>query len=307
MGEVGRRMPIPVTLEHVTKSYDSVRAVDDLSFEITSGQIFGLLGPNGAGKTSTLRMMIGITLPDMGQIRIFGEPLSRALLERVGYLPEERGLYRRMKVADNLTFLGQLRGRSTRDALALSRKWAERLQIADWLDRKVEELSKGMQQKIQFIATLLGDPEFIAMDEPFSGLDPIATNELQEILLQLKNEGHTILFSTHRMDQVERLCDAICLMHRGRAVLKGNLREIKARAGKRFVKIECDQSVLFLKEHPLVESFSGFGAHAEVGLKSASDAQELLRAVLGRARVTRFELTEPSLEQIFIDTVGKAA
>ncbi len=296
-----------VALDHVTKTFDGIVAVDGLSFAISAGQIFGLLGPNGAGKTSTIRMMIGITIPDAGSLRLFGESLNRKLLERVGYLPEERGLYRRMSVIDNLVFLGELKGRSRADTVAASGSLASRLDIGDWLTRKVEELSKGMQQKVQFIAALLGDPEFVIMDEPFSGLDPIATNELKDILVELKRAGRTILFSTHRMDQVEKLCDSICLINHGRAVLSGDLGDIKARAGKHFVQIECEGGAEFLRDSALVDSFRSFGSYAEVSLRNGADSQEILKEALAHGRIRRFEVMQPSLEQIFIDIVGKAS
>ncbi|HUA34815.1 MAG TPA: ATP-binding cassette domain-containing protein [Candidatus Binataceae bacterium] len=296
-------MPATVTLERVTKSYDGVVAVDALSFSIPSGQMFGLLGPNGAGKTSTIRMLVGITIPDSGSIALFGNPLGSAGLARIGYLPEERGLYRRMRVGEQLVFLGALRGLSARETLARCRKWGERLEIAAWFERKVDELSKGMQQKVQFIATLINEPEFLIMDEPFTGLDPIATNELKDILADLKREGRTILFSTHNMAQVERLCDSICLMNRGRALLAGDLREIRSRAGKRSIVIESEGGAEFLKECSLVASFHNFGTYVEIGLKDGNDPQELLRLALDHGRVTRFELSEPSLEQIFIELV----
>ena len=298
-------MPATVTLELVTKTYEGIVAVDGLSFSIPCGQMFGLLGPNGAGKTSSIRMMVGITVPDAGAITLFGKPLDRSGIARIGYLPEERGLYRRMRVSDHLVFLGALRGLSASDTLARCRRWAERLEIASWFERKIDELSKGMQQKVQFIATLISDPEFLIMDEPFSGLDPIATNELKDILVELKREGRTILFSTHNMEQVERLCDSICLMNRGRALLEGDLREIKARAGKRSIQIECDGAALFLKESPIVASFHNFGSYLEISLQDGNDPQDLLRMALEHGRVTRFQLSEPSLEQIFIELVSK--
>jgi ABC-2 type transport system ATP-binding protein len=298
-------MAATVELERVTKSYNGFLAVDALSFAIAPGQIFGLLGPNGAGKTTTIRMMIGIIVPDSGAIRIFGAAPTRATLRRVGYLPEERGLYRRMTVRENLVFLGELRGLHAADALARSRTWTERLGIGEWLDHRLEELSKGMQQKVQFIAALLHDPEFIVMDEPFAGLDPLNANHLKDVLVDLKIRGHTILFSTHRMDQVEKLCDAICLVDRGRAVLAGGLREIKARWGERFVQIEYHGGRSFLAENGLIESFNDYGNYAELRLRPGVDPQELLRRALAEARVLRFEVVEPSLEQIFIDQIGR--
>src|ERR1700692_1447122 len=216
-------MAFMLELDRVTKAYDEFVAVDELSLQIPEGEIFGLLGPNGAGKTSTIRMMIGITAPDSGDIDIFGAPLTRRTLHRVGYLPEERGLYRRMTVRDNLIFLGRLAGLSTASANDRIRAWSERLETSDWLGRRVEELSRGMQQKIQFIAALLHDPDLIVMDEPFAGLDPVNTMQLKDVLVGLPAAGKTILFSTHRMDQVEKLCDSICLVNRGKSVLQGSL------------------------------------------------------------------------------------
>lgn len=291
-------------LKNIRKCYDQFVAVDDLSFHIAPGQIYGLLGPNGAGKTSTIRMMIGITLPDSGEVRLFGDPFHRKALERVGYLPEERGLYRRMKLADQLAFLGGLKGLSAAEAATRTKHWCERLQLSDWLDKKVEELSKGMQQKVQFIAALLHNPDFIIMDEPFSGLDPANTVVLKDVLLELKQSGKTILFSTHRMDQVERLCDSICLINHGRAVLEGELKQIKARYGRRNVQVEYEGSDGFLNDPALVLSANNYGNYVEVKLKPDADSQDLLKLVASHARVNRFEIMEPSVEEIFIDAVG---
>ncbi|HLX38808.1 MAG TPA: ATP-binding cassette domain-containing protein [Candidatus Binataceae bacterium] len=297
---------VTVELERVRKSYGDFVAVDGLSFSISPGQIFGLLGPNGAGKTSSIRMMIGIITPDSGVVRLFGEPFERRHLHKIGYLPEERGLYKKITVRENLALLGQLGGLSARDAIARARKWAERLEIAEWVDKKVEEMSKGMQQKIQFIAALLHDPELIIMDEPFSGLDPINANVLKDVILELKEQGRTILFSTHRMDQVEKLCDAICLVNHGRAVLQGSLREVKSGYGSRFVQIAYEGDGKFLSRCGLVESSNNYGNYAEVKLCQGADAQALLRAAMCAAKISRFEVMEPSLEQIFIDRVEKA-
>src|SRR5277367_4592688 len=200
-------MPV-VELDRISKAYDKKIAVQDLSLRIEPGTMFGLVGPNGAGKTSSIRMMIGVTLPDTGTVTLFGSPFTRKALARVGYLPEERGLYKKMKVIDQLVFFGELHGLDATTANTRGRQWAERLEIAEALDKKTEELSKGMQQKIQFIATLLHDPDLIIMDEPFSGLDPVNAILLQDTLVDLRNQGRSILFSTHRMDQVEKLCDA---------------------------------------------------------------------------------------------------
>jgi ABC-2 type transport system ATP-binding protein len=294
-----------IELNKVRKTYDHFVAVDDLTFHIEQGAVFGLLGPNGAGKTSTIRMMIGITAPDSGAINLFGKPFERKSLEKVGYLPEERGLYKKMKVVDQLVFLGQLHGLDANAARQKAAAWCERLEISDWLPKKVEELSKGMQQKIQFIATLMHDPDFIVMDEPFSGLDPVNVVLLKDVLLELKAKGKTILFSTHQMDTVERLCDDICLINRGKLVLDGNLQQIKAKYGKNNVQIEYEGDGNFLERSSLVAAYNNYGNYVEVRLAPGADAQQLLRMVAERSRVSKFELMEPSLEEIFIETVGK--
>src|SRR5580698_1340933 len=210
-------MPI-VELQHVRKAYDTKIAVADLSFKIEPGSMFGLLGPNGSGKTSSIRMMIGITVPDSGTVTLFDQPFTRAHLSRIGYLPEERGLYKKMKVMDQLIFLGQLHGLDATTASRRAHRWCERLQITESIPKKTEDLSKGMQQKIQFISTLLHEPDLIIMDEPFSGLDPVNAVLLMDTLVELCREGRAILFSAHRMDQVEKLCDNIALIHRGNLV-----------------------------------------------------------------------------------------
>ncbi|WP_420236385.1 ABC transporter ATP-binding protein [Telmatobacter bradus] len=295
-------MPI-VELAAVSKSYGDKVAVSNLSLSIEAGQIFGLLGPNGAGKTSSIRMMMGITLPDSGKVSLFERPFERGSLEKVGYLPEERGLYKKMKVLDQLVFFGQLHGLTPELAASRAKAWAERMEIASALDKKTEELSKGMQQKIQFIGTLLHDPGLIVMDEPFSGLDPVNAVLVEKTLLELKAQGRAILFSTHRMDQVEKLCDTICLVHQGENVLAGRVREIKSRYERNRVRIEFEGSADFLNSVE-IESADNFSGHAEVKLKPHGDAQKLLHEALAMTTIYRFELVEPSLEEIFIQTVG---
>jgi ABC-2 type transport system ATP-binding protein len=294
-----------IELKKVRKSYDQFVAVNDLSFNIEQGGVFGLLGPNGAGKTSTIRMMIGITVPDSGQINLFGKPFERKSLNKVGYLPEERGLYKKMKIIEQLIFLGELHGMQAGAARQKAIEWCKRLEIDAWIQKKVEELSKGMQQKIQFIAALLHDPDFIIMDEPFFGLDPVNATLLKDVMLDLKKQGKTILFSTHRMDQVEKLCDSICLINKGNAVLQGELKTIKAGYGKNNVQIEYEGNGDFLEKNPLVSACNNYGNYAEVKLAPGADAQQLLRMVAEHSRVNRFELMEPSLEEFFINTVGK--
>jgi ABC-2 type transport system ATP-binding protein len=298
--------PAAVELRGIRKSFDHFVAVDRLSISIRQGSVYGLLGPNGAGKTSTIRMMIGITLPDEGEVRLFGENFHRGQLDRIGYMPEERGLYKKMKVLDHLVFLGRLHNLAEDDARKRSLDWCERLQIADWTNKKVEELSKGMQQKVQFIATLLHDPDLVIMDEPFSGLDPANAVMLKDVLIELKKAGKTILFSTHRMDQVERLCDSICLIDHGRAILEGELKKIKASYGKNHVQMEYEGDP-HLEGCEFVETINNYGNYVEVRLKPGADAQRMLRMAAERCRISRFELLEPSLEEIFIDLVGKNA
>jgi ABC-2 type transport system ATP-binding protein len=295
-----------VELRDICKTYDHFVAVNHLSISIRQGSVYGLLGPNGAGKTSTIRMMIGITMPDEGEVRLFGEKFHRELLPRIGYLPEERGLYKKMKVIDHLVFLGRLHNLSEGEARKRSLAWCERLQLAEWTNKKVEELSKGMQQKIQFVAALLHDPDLVIMDEPFAGLDPANSVMLKDVLIELKKSGKTILFSTHRMDQVERLCDSICLIDHGRAILGGELNKIKASYGKNHVQMQYEGDAQ-LENCGLLESFNNYGNYVEVRLKPGADPQALVRMAADRARISRFELLEPSLEEIFIDAVGKNA
>jgi ABC-2 type transport system ATP-binding protein len=298
-------MPI-VQLQHIRKVYDTKVAVADLSLSIEPGTMFGLLGPNGSGKTSSIRMMIGITVPDSGTVSLFDKPFTRSILSRVGYLPEERGLYKKMNVLDQLVFFGRLHYISASVAEKRARNWAERLQITEALSKKTEDLSKGMQQKIQFIATLLHNPDLLIMDEPFSGLDPVNASLLMDTLLDLRREGKAILFSTHRMDQVEKLCDHIALIHRGHLVLSGSMSEIKSSYPRNRVHITFEGGDEFLG-HPSIESLKRFPGMAEIKLHPsptlADDAQSLLARALQCSRVTRFEVTEPTLEEIFIEKV----
>ena len=295
-------MPV-VELAGVTKAYEDKVAVNNLSLQIDAGQMFGLLGPNGAGKTSSIRMMMGITIPDSGRISLFGKPFERKSLERVGYLPEERGLYKKMKVLEQLVFFGQLHGLSAEEARKRSTDWAKRMEIADALTKKTDELSKGMQQKIQFISSLLHDPGLVVMDEPFSGLDPVNAVLVERTLLELKDQGKAILFSTHRMDQVEKLCDSICLIDNGRAVLAGKVREIKKSYERNRVIVEFEGDAGFLKSDEIAEA-KNYSGHAEIRLKEHGNAQKLLHEAAAVATIYRFELVEPSLEEIFIKTVG---
>jgi ABC-2 type transport system ATP-binding protein len=299
-------MPI-VELQHVRKAYDTKIAVADLSFSIEPGSMFGLLGPNGSGKTSSIRMMIGMTVPDSGTVNLFGQPFNRGHLKRVGYLPEERGLYKKMKVMDQLVFLGELHGLDAATASKRAHIWCERMEITEAIPKKTEELSKGMQQKIQFIAALLHEPDLIIMDEPFSGLDPVNAVLLMDTLVELRKEGKSILFSTHRMDQVEKLCDAIALINRGNLVLSGGMREIKSRYPRNRVQVIFEGDAGFL-QHPGVAEAKNYSGHAEIKLRDEAAAQQILAAaVQSGTRITRFEVMEPTLEEIFIEAVGGKA
>jgi ABC-2 type transport system ATP-binding protein len=302
-------MPI-VELSHVRKVYDTKVAIEDLSISIELGTMFGLLGPNGSGKTSSIRMMIGITRPDSGTVSLFGKPFSRKMLAQVGYLPEERGLYKKMNVLEQLVFLGRLHYMSATVATIRARTWADKLQISEALPKKTEDLSKGMQQKIQFIAALLHEPDLIIMDEPFSGLDPVNASLLMDTLVELRQQGKTVLFSTHRMDQVEKMCDNIALIHRGQLVLSGSMSEIKSRYPRNRIHIAFEGDDTFLR-HPRIERLRRYPGQADIVLRPsptlADDAQTLLAEALRHARVTRFEVTEPTLEEIFVEKVQETS
>ena len=292
-----------VELQNIRKVYETKVAVDSLSLTVEPGAMFGLLGPNGSGKTSSIRMMIGMTVPDSGTVRLFGKPFDRAALARVGYLPEERGLYKKMKVLDQLIFLGQLHGLDEATARERSLDWCERLEITEAIPKKTEELSKGMQQKIQFIAALLHEPGLIIMDEPFSGLDPVNAELLQNTLLDLRRAGRAVLFSTHRMDQVEKMCDAIAIIYQGKLVLNGTVREVKSQYPRNRIQAVFSGDNSFL-QHPAILEAKNYAGIAEITLAAPEAAQAILAEAVGRGTAfTRFEVMEPTLEEIFIEKV----
>jgi len=299
--------PAPAVLEvsSISKSFNSTRAVDALSFAVNPGSIYGLLGPNGAGKTTTIRMLLDIILPDSGTVRMFGRPFDRSMLQRIGYLPEERGLYKKMKVAEMLVFLGLLHGLNQTEARRRVKQWLERMEMSSWGEKKIEELSKGMQQKVQFVGTLLHDPEIIVLDEPFAGLDPVNVAMLKDVMLEMKERGKTIIFSTHQMEQVEQLCEAICLVNRGRSVLQGNLREIRHSFGRNTIAAEVEGDWRFIEGLRGVSEVVDRGNKIAIKLLPDADPQAVLAALVGRVRVNRFEVADASLEQIFIASVGK--
>ena len=295
-------------LRNLRKSFRDVQAVNGVSLAVPPGKIFGLLGPNGAGKTTTIRMIMDILAPDAGEVLIFGRHRRREDLERIGYLPEERGLYRKMGVLDHLAFLGELHGLRRRDALARAGRWLERLGLADWGKRKVEELSKGMAQKVQIAGTVLHEPELVILDEPFSGLDPINQGLFKDLLADYKRDGKTVVFSTHVMEQAERLCDEICLISRGRTVLAGELAAIKHERGANFYRLLAGGDLARLDGVAGVEQVTA-GADGAARLRLAADADPatVLRALVARVEVREFASEEPALADIFVQAVNAAA
>lgn len=293
-----------ISVHQIRKSYGDFVAVNDLSLEVKEGSIFGLLGPNGAGKSTTIRMIVNITMPDAGEIRLFGQPMTARLQERVGYLPEDRGLYKKMKVGDQLVFFAELKGIPRAEAEKRIDRWLERIEMSQWKLKKWEELSKGMQQKIQFVSTILHEPDLVILDEPFSGLDPVSAGLLKEVVQELKQQNKTIIFSTHLMEQAEELCDEICLINRGKKILGGSVREVKRGFGWRYIAIDGENFDSALNSYPAVKHFSQRRDHLEVTLNDQGDPQSFLQHLLsGGARITRFELVAPSLNEIFIESV----
>ncbi len=303
-------MPV-LAVDHVTKRYGRFTAVDRVAFEARPGRILGLLGPNGAGKTSTIRMIAYITVPDEGEVRFGDRPVGPWSQARMGYLPEERGLYKKMKVGEQLLYLAELKGLAPAEAREKARYWLDRFGARDWAGKKTQELSKGMQQKVQFISTILHDPDLLILDEPFSGLDPINAELLKDIILELKDDGRTILFASHRMEQVEQLCDDICLISRGRIVLQGGLREVKQRFGKNTIVIDFDGDAGFigvLERQGVVRPITRSLHHAELRLLDGASPRHVLETALQHVDViTRFELVEPPLNEIFVQVVGEPA
>jgi len=298
---------VVLSVRDVTKTFGPVRAVDELSFTVRRGTITGLLGRNGAGKTTTLRMINGIFLPDSGTIELFGTTDAAAARDRIGYLPEERGLYRKMRVLEQLLFLAAIKGRRPADARPSAERWLQRFDLWDKRAGKLEELSKGNQQKVQLIGALLHDPEVVTLDEPTSGLDPVNVVLVRNILKELKAEGRTILLSTHMMAEAEKLVDEIVLIHQGRAVLTGELDDVRASFGKNSVHLTFEGDGAFLTGLPGVAQGRVETNVAELRLEAGADPQGVLAAAVARLRVSRFEVASPSLEEVFIDRVGAGA
>jgi ABC-2 type transport system ATP-binding protein len=296
---------VTLRVEHVTKSFGDFTAVNDLSLTVRAGRIYGLIGPNGAGKTTTIRMIVGITAPDEGRILLFGRALGPDAQNRIGYLPEERGLYKKMKVGEQLRFFGELKGMRGAEADAAADRWLGRLKLSEWKQSKTEALSKGMQQKIQFIATVMHGPDLLILDELFSGLDPVNVELMKEVVLELKAQGRTIIFSTHMMEHAEKLCDDICLINRSRKVLEGSLREVKSSFGRDSVALRAEGADAVLGDRALVAEVRPQGDYDEVLLAAGANPQRLLRSLVeSGAIISKFERVEPSLHDIFVAQVG---
>lgn len=293
-------------VKNLTKTFDKLVAVDNASFEVPEGSIFGLIGRNGAGKTTTIRMMMNIYLPDSGEVELRGTKVGQDFKNQVGYLPEERGLYKKMKVLDILHYFAELKGKSGREVHKKADEYLKRFELYDRRLSKIEDLSKGNQQKVQFIATILHDPEFIILDEPFSGLDPINTNLLKEIILEMKQRGKVIIFSTHLMDFAEKMCDHIVMIDHGKIILKGALGQIKSKYAQRNISLTYDGDISFLKSDSMVEKISDYGNTTGIRLKDANQSQQLLRMLLDRkVTVKKFDANDISLQEIFIELAGQ--
>ncbi|MFD2673647.1 ABC transporter ATP-binding protein [Marinicrinis sediminis] len=297
-------MSVPLKLNRVTKTYASKTAVNGIDLQVNRGEIYGLLGANGAGKTTTMRMVLGLIYPDEGDISYFGKPYDKELTRKFGYLPEERGLYPKVKVSEQILYLAQLKGMSRKDADRSLKEWLEKFGVPENYNRKIEELSKGNQQKIQFIAAVIHQPEIIIMDEAFSGLDPVNVELLKDTVKQLRDQGTSILFSTHRMEHVEELCKNISILHQSNTVLQGNIREIKSRFPKEKVWIRTVQPVQGLEQIAGVEQVREMENGCEIKITRPEAAQHILTQAMQQTTVEKFEIKEPTLNEIFIKSVG---
>jgi ABC-2 type transport system ATP-binding protein len=294
-----------VEIQNITKTFGKVRAVDDLSLNVPAGSIYGFIGPNGSGKTTTLRMIMNIFYPDSGSIRIFGEELRGACTDRIGYLPEERGLYKNMKVREILKFYGGLKSR--RDLSGEVDAWLDKLELSEWANKKVQSLSKGMSQKVQFIATVVAKPELVILDEPFTGLDPVNLDAIKAAVLELREQGTTVIFSTHDMSVAEKMCDFIFMIFKGKKVLDGTLASIQDRYGSDTIRIRAQDGAGALKDVRGVEKINNFGQVQELRLTQGTDPHDVLSAIMSRTRVRSFEIAKPSLHDIFVRIAGPEA
>ena len=296
-----------LVLERVTKRFGGFTAVSDLSLQVRPGRVFGLIGPNGAGKTTTIRMIVNITLPDSGRIELFGQQMNTALQDRIGYLPEERGLYKKMKVGEQLRFFAELKDLRGQEADKRVNDWLKKLELSAWKDKRAKELSKGMQQKVQFITAVIHDPDLVILDEPFSGLDPVNVDLMKQTILEQKAAGKTIILSTHQMEIAEKLCDDVCMINRAHKVLDGRLREIRRSFSRNAVALQFAGGDGLLNDSSLVANVRQHDEEFEVLMAPGASPQALLkRLVDSGAVVTKFELVEPTLHDIFIEKVREA-
>jgi len=294
-----------VEIENVTKTFGKLTAVDDLSLNVPQGSIYGFIGPNGSGKTTTLRMIMNIFYPDSGIIRIFNEKMRGSSTDRIGYLPEERGMYKKMKVRELLLFYGELKGgrKVNKDV----DEWLERLDLSDWANKKIETLSKGMGQKVQFISTVVAKPELIILDEPFTGLDPVNVEVIKDAILELKSQGATVIFSTHDMNVAEKMCDFIFMIFKGQKVLDGTLVSIQDKYGNDTLRIRMENGLSLLKSLEGVEKVMDFGNLQEIRIQQGYDHQKIISEIMSRTRVYSFELAKPTLYDIFLRIAGPEA
>jgi len=293
-----------VSIDHISKSFGEFTAVSELSLAVYPGRIYGLLGPNGAGKTTTIRMIVNIMAPDSGRIEVFGQQITPELQDRIGYLPEERGLYKKMKIGDQIKFFAALKNIPAKEADRRLTRWLDRLKLTEWKNKKASELSKGMQQKVQFLNAIIHEPDLLILDEPFSGLDPVNLELLKDVILELKAAGKTIIFSTHQMEVAERICDDICLINRSRKILEGSIREVKSGFSLNAVALRLRGGESVLGDSSLVSKVQRHSDGLEVLLCEGASAQTLLKELIAAgATIERFEMIEPSLHDIFIKKV----
>lgn len=295
-----------LNVKNVVKKFGDYAASNNVSFSVQKGKVFGLLGPNGAGKTTMIRMITNILIPDQGEITLFGEKINSKITDKIGYLPEERGLYKKLKVIEQIVYFAQLKGMSKADATVEAKKWLAKVGAAGWENKKIQELSKGMQQKVQFVTTILHNPEFMILDEPFSGFDPINTELLKNIILEMRSQGKTIILSTHVMSQVEELCDDICMINKGSVVLEGKVSEIKGRFGRNHLIVEFEGSDGFVNNLQNVEVLNKTAGRVEMKINDKSiDTNQIFNIIAQSAVITKFDLSLPTMHEIFIETVAK--
>lgn len=292
-----------VLLDNVCKSFGRLHAVDNLSVQVSVGSVYGFLGPNGAGKTTTIRMIMNIIRPDSGRIEILGDGNIEQVKARIGYMPEERGLYRKMTARKVLAYFGAIKGVNDKELALRVPHWLQRVELADWADKKVEELSRGMHQKLQFAVTVINDPELVILDEPFSGLDPLNQDLLKDIILEMRNEGKTIIFSTHVMYEAEKLCDFILLINKGKLILDDTLDNVRSRQSAHTISVELEGDTAFVENLSMVTAVKSEGKRLDVTLADP-DTQQFLQALMQQAKVRAFEVKVPSLHEIFVNLVG---